>query len=343
MLKTIDIDLEFAPIIDGPPVSPKDLHKQSASNDEITVESWKDVWVKAVQENHASKGPFTPNGIGKLFEKLQGMGCVVVGSGPSLKTNILDLIEVSKKAPVISCLHNFHYLEDHGVEVDYYVTLDSGPVTVEEVSEGGTRTPDEYWALTANRTLLAFIGANPTLISKWQGDIYWFHCPIPSDPLMKKIEEVERFNTYVSTGGNVLGAAFYIAKAIMAAPTIIFVGADFSFSYDKKFHGWASKYDASLGHAFKVPDIFGNRRYTWQSYYNFKSWFDYVATSCPGIYINATEGGCLGAYEGGNIRQIIQMSLNEVAKMFSHHEHMREQCENPQMEISKEKQVKLLF
>jgi hypothetical protein len=259
------------------------------------------------------------------------------------KENIADLVEASKHLPIISCLHNFHYLEDHGVQVAYYVTLDSGAVTVEEVYEGGARAAESYWELTKDRTLLAFIGANHELIRQWRGDIRWFHCPIPNELVMERISQIEHFTTFCSSGGNVLGAAFYAAKAIMAANPIIFVGADFSFSYDKKFHGWKSKYDATLGHAFKVPDIFGNKRYTWQSYYNFKSWFDYVACSVPGIYINATEGGCMGAYPEGNIRQILQMSLKEVTQMFSHHEHMREQCENPKLKVSKEKQIKLLF
>ncbi len=68
-------------------------------------------------------------------------------------------------------------------------------------------------------------------------------------------------------------------------------------------------------------------------------WFDYACCSVPGIYINATEGGCLGAYPDGNIRQIIQLSLKEVVQMYSHQEHMREQCENPGIEISKESRI----
>lgn len=343
MLKNIQIDLEFAPTIPGPPVAPKQLFKNAASNDEVTIESWREIWVESAQKNHALKGPFAKNSIGKLFGQYKGKGCIVVGSGPSLKENIQDLVEASKHLPVISCLHNFHFLEDHGVKVDYYTTLDSGIVTVEEVSEGGTRTPEEYWALTKDKELLAFIGANPELIAKWQGKIHWYHCPIPNEDVMRRIEAIERFNTFVSNGGNVLGACFYAAKGIMAANPIIFVGADFSFSYDKKFHGWDSKYDATLGHAFKVPDIFGNKRYTWQSYYNFKQWFDYVASSVPGIYINATEGGCMGAYDGGNIRQITQLSLKEVAAMYSHHEHLREQCENPGGDVAPGQKIKLLF
>lgn len=343
MLKQIDIELEFAPIINQPPVTPKQLFKQAASNDETTVDAWKDTWIRAAKENHATRGPFAANSIGKFFGKYQNRGCIVVGSGPSLKINVAELAKASKFLPVVSCLHNFHFLEDRGVEVDFYVTLDAGIVTVEEVSEGGARTPEEYWALTKGKKLLAYIGANPELIKRWQGEIYWFNCPIPSAEIMRALDAIEPFNLFVSNGGNVLGAAFYAAKAIMAANPIIFAGADFSFSYDKKFHGWDSKYDATVGEAFKVPDIFGNKRYTWQSYYNFKCWFDHVFCTVPGIYYNATEGGCMGAYEGGNIRQITQISMGEIATMYSHHEILRPQCENPGTEASSANPVPVLF
>lgn len=343
MLKTLEIDLEFAPVIAGPPLAPKQMFKQAASNDEITIDSWRETWIESVSKNHKARGPFIKNGIGKLFGRYKGRSAIIVGSGPSLRGNILDLVEASKHLPVISCLHNFHYLEDHGVRVDFYTTLDAGPITVEEVYTGGTKTPEEYWAITKDRKLLAFIGSNPELISKWQGEIYWFHCPIPDEGIMSRIREIEPFHTFVSTGGNVLGACLYATKALMAANPIVFVGADFSFSYNKKFHGWDSKYDASMGYAFKVPDIFGNKVYTWQSYYNFKYWFDYVATSVPGVYINASEGGCLGAYPEGNIQHVQQRSLKEVALMYGHTEQLREQCENPHMDISLEKRATLLF
>ena len=344
MLRNENIELEFQPTIPGPPYTPKRLMAQSASNDEVTIESWKDTWIEQAKKNHALRGPFGANGCGQLFNQLKNQACIVVGSGPSLKINILQLVEASKHLPVISCLHNFHYLEDHEVKVDYYVTLDAGPITVSEVSEGGTRTPEEYWALTKDRTLLAYVGCNSELVAKWQGKILWFNCPVPSPEINDRIAEIELFNCFIGTGGNVLGAAFYLAKGIMAANPVIFVGADFGFSYDKKFHGWDSSYDkAGVGQAMKVTDIFGNRIHTWPSYYNFKLWFDRAAALVPGIYINATEGGCFGAYPEGNIRQVIQMALSDVVKMYSHCEVLREMCENPDKDFRHQNGVTLLF
>jgi hypothetical protein len=159
--------------------------------------------------------------------------------------------------------------------------------------------------------------------------VFLFNAPIP-DPEIMKLNDEFKFNTYVSTGGNVLGACLYIAKAIMGANPIIFMGADFSFGYNHKFHGWNSKYDATLGATIKVTDVFGNKVHSYPSYYNFKHWFDYVCT-LPGIgiWINCTEGGCLGAYPEGNICQIMQMDLKDCLKMYNINECIRPQSEDP--------------
>lgn len=345
MKRTIDIELEFQPYIEGPPHTPGQLLTQAASNDTVTIDSWRDVWIKMVAENHKLRGPFKNSHIGQVFNTLHNRACIVAGAGPSLKTNIKDLVKASKFLPVISCLHNFHYFEDNDVKVEYYVTLDAGPITVTEVSEGGSKTTEEYWALTKDRTLIAFIGCCSELIAKWQGKVIWFNAPIPDKQITDEFCKVELLNAFVSTGGNVGGACFYIAKGIMAANPIIFVGADFGFSYDKKFHGWDSSYDAQgVGQGKKVTDIFGNRIWTWQSYLNFKLWTDRATTLVPGLYINATEGGCLGSYPEGNIRQIIQMSLAEVVAQYSHCEALRETYSDPSREFRGTKDgIMLLF
>lgn len=315
-IKTVEMDFEFSPTIQRPPSTPKQLYDRACLNDTITVDSWRDVWIKQFGENHNRFGPFIDRGIGQLFKSLSHKPCIVVGSGPSLKNNIENL-KNTKGIPIISCLHNYQFMEDNGVKPDYYVTLDAGPVTIEEVSEGGSRSPEHYWETTKDKTLLAYIGTHPDLIARWKGKVYWFTAPIPAKDVMEALDKIEPFYSYVSSGGNVLGASFYIAKAIMGANPIVFVGADFSFSYTNKFHGWDSKYDANIGNVMLVTDVFGHRVKTWQSYYGFKCWIESVVCKVPGIYINATEGGILGAYPEGNIEQIKQMGLEDVITMYS--------------------------
>jgi hypothetical protein len=66
-------------------------------------------------------------------------------------------------------------------------------VTIEEVSEGGKKTPDEYWESTKDKKLVAFIGTHPDLLAKWKGEIYFFAAPIPDQALMDEVMALEPF------------------------------------------------------------------------------------------------------------------------------------------------------
>jgi len=329
MIKNVEMFFEFLPYISKAPKKKEEMYKQACSNDKVTINSWRDIWLKNIRANKAKYGDFNSRSIGKFYKKFDKQPCIVVGSGPSLKGNV-DKLKDTKGIPIVSCLHNFHFLEDNDVPVDFYVTLDAGAITLEEISEGGKKTHEEYLEKTKGKTLLAFIGSPPELLEQWRGDIYFFSCPLPDKDLIKEIQEIEVFNMFVSTGGNVLGACTYIAKGILGCNPIVFVGADFCFSYSRKFHAWDSKYDATLGNCLRAIDVFGNSVLTWQSYYNFKVWFDWLAETVPGIYINASEGGLFGAYQEGNIISVMQKSLGDVIRMYSLHADLKDQCESPE-------------
>lgn len=294
--------------------------------------------MRNIRANKATYGSFKEHGVGKLHGSLRNQPAILVGSGPSLKENAAGLLENKGGIPVFSCLHNFHFLEDLGVKVDFYVSLDAGKVVLEEVSEGGAKSAEDYWSLTKGKKLLAYIGTDPDLLKKWQGEVYFFSCPIPDRGLMDEVIAIENFQTMVSSGGNVLGAAMYLAKGIFGCNPLIFLGADFSFSYTHKFHGWDSKYDANIGECVSMTDVFGNRVKSWPTYANFKAWFDWVSLNIPGIYINATEGGTFGAYLGGNLRSVVQMTLKDALTMFNVCDHTEQQCSDPET-----KEVKILF
>lgn len=327
MVKEKLIKCEYQQTILHVPVAPQDLYRQAASNDEATVNSWRPYWIAQYQLNHKRFGPFKDRSVGKLFNKHRFQPCIVVGSGPSLKDNA-HILKDNPGIPVVSCLHNFHFLTDLGVKVDYWVSLDSGPICVSEVAEGGDPSVD-YWEKTKGQTLLAYAATWPELLEKWQGEILFYNAPVPDKGVMDELAKTEVFNVHVSNGGNVLGAALYIAKAFLGCDTIAFMGADFSFSYDHKFHGWDSQYDQKLGHCISLTDVFGNRVKTWRSYANFKAFFEYVACQVPGEYVNCSEGGCLGSFPEGNIAAIKQQPLAEFLKRYAMTEHMRDAVEDP--------------
>ena len=336
MSKTAVIQLELQPYIERPPLTPAQMYGSACSNDAGTIQQWRQTWISNITQNLAVFGPFAQKGIGKLFQSWLGGTCIVAGSGPSLALNIGKLKDRPKHIKLISCLHNFHAMEDNCANVDYYVSLDAGPITVHEVSEGGSKSPEEYWELTANRTLIAFIGSDPNLLKKWRGAIHFFNAPVPDESYMQEIAAIDPFHQFVSNGGNVLGASMYIAKGWLGAVSLVFIGADFAFSNRErvKFHYWESQYDASIGQTMRTVDIYGNCVHTWPSYHNFKLWFDYVTQVCPGNYINATEGGTFGAYQGGNIMSVLQMDLDRVFEMHSLSDKLRFRAENPSEKIT---------
>lgn len=330
MVKEKLIKCNYQPTILHVPVAPSELYAKAASNDAATINSWRHYWIEQFKANHKRFGPFKDRSIGKLHNKHQFMPAILVGSGPSLKDNA-HVLKENPGLPVLSCLHNFHFLMDLGVKVDYWVSLDSGPITVQEVSEGGSADVD-YWAKTKDQTLLAYVGSWPELLEKWQGEILFFNAPVPDAGIMDELAKTEKFNVHVSNGGNVLGAALYIAKGFLGCSTVAFLGADFSFGYDDKFHAWDSSYDGKQGAVMTAVDVFGNRVKTWPSYYNFKCFFDYVACQVPGEYVNCSEGGCFGAFPEGNIAQVKQMTLKDFFLRFSLSGHMKDAIEDPTLD-----------
>lgn len=331
MIRQELINLEYQNYIEMPPVTTKQMWSQACSNDETTINSWREIWIENITKNHAKYGPFADNSIGELFGAHQHKPCILAGSGPSLKHNG-HLLKDRGGIPLVSCLHNFHYFHDLGIRPEFYVSLDAGYVTVEEVSEGGTKSSEEYWEATKDCTLLAWIGSHPDLLEKWQGKIYFYNCPVPDEAVMSAQDALEVFNIFVSTGGNVLGACLNIAKAYLGCAVTAFVGADFCFGYDKKFHGWDSKYDKQMGNCLSVMDVFGNRVKTWPSYNNFKAWFDNISLTVPGIYINCTEGGTFGAYPQGNIMSVQQMTLAGFLDTFNRNmTEMKPCCDDPKI------------
>jgi hypothetical protein len=134
------------------------------------VSTWSAQWLSQLTENSKNFGAFKDNGIGKLFKQNYAKPCIVVGSGPTLKENG-PFLDNTHGISVVSCLHNFHYFVDNNLRCDYFVTLDAGEITVEEISEGGKETAEFYAEATKDYTLIAFIGTHPKLLNLWKGKI----------------------------------------------------------------------------------------------------------------------------------------------------------------------------
>lgn len=316
------INLQFQKYIE-PPVGKKDLQTTYQSGDKITVDSWFDEW-KYNKIQNLKKFDVMNNHVGSESGRLAYKPCIIAGSGPSLRKNA-HLLNDRGEIGLVSCLHNFGYFHDMGVKPDYYLNLDAGNITLWEVGQGGKKSEDEYWDATKDYTLVTATHCNPVMHEKWKGKILWYDTSFHelNEAVYEVFPKFKEFPLVFQTGGNTLGACHYMAKGILGASPIIFVGADFAFSYDKKFHPFDSPYDSKFEGLMPATDIYGNRVYTWPSYYGFKTWFEFQAmggqTNTPGTHINCTEGGILGAYPNGNIMPIRQRMLADVLAEYNLH------------------------
>jgi hypothetical protein len=326
----VEMNLEYQPTIDQPLLSPTQLYGQACSGDTITMETFTKSWIENIQTN-CKNFDVNNNSAMLAYGRLAYKPCVCAGSGPSLKKNAMEL-KKRGQIGLVSCLHNFAYLEDLGVPADYYVTLDSQDICIPEMAQGGTKSEDYYWDLTKDRTLVASLVTSPKLAAKWKGKILWFVPTVPSPSFINELRKNTTINVAFNTGGNALGAGYYFARAILGSGCVAFIGADFSFSYTTKFHSWDSPYDVNVAGTIGVTDVFGNRVKTWGSYNNFALFLQYIALGGSGqnpcLMFNCTEGGILGAYPNGNLRHIIQMRLCEFIYVFTQHELMPKLVDN---------------
>jgi len=319
--------LQLAPYIPGPPVpgGPQALYDRACSADNVTIKQWFDIWLDHVAKNKKRFGDFEKMSVMQDYAASALQPVIVAGSGPSLKKNVKALAAERGNIKVVSCLHNFAFFEDNGVNADYYVNLDAGDVTISEMSQGGREPEPHYWERTKDRTLVTAITGHPDLINRWKGRVLFYNVIAPTPEYIHRLKEITKFNVTYSVGGNSLGACLYHAKAILGGCPIAYVGADFCFGYNKKFHSWDSPYDKQFSGLMKAVDIYGMPVWTWPSYFNFKCFFDFLACggqgNQPGQYYNCTEGGILGAYNEGNIVQIKQESL--AAFLWSYNLHKR--------------------
>jgi hypothetical protein len=346
MLRTLEIDLCYQNLIEAPPPSDANLYERACSGDRVTVETWRPTWIKNVQAARDHFGRFDEKSVGNLYALNRQKAAIVIGSGPSLKHSIASLKENAAseaKVLTVSCLHNFGYFEDEGFHADYYLSVDSGPIVISDVSEGRQKEASHYWEQSKGKKLIAYIGSDPKLFELWQGEVYLFNCLIPDLEVKKAVDEIGRFAHYVSCGGNALGACMYVAKAIMGSSTIHYVGADFCFDYNNQFHSYKTHYDTP-GAYVVWPDVFGLPRKTWASYMNFKFWFDWVAMNVPGVWVNCSEG-TLGAYVSGNLKHFQYKTLEQALDVYRMNERVfLEKRSDTQELLSKERiDLKELF
>lgn len=294
------------------------VHERACTGDKVTIDTWRDTWLKNYKAAVEKFGNLYEKSAGKLYGINRHKPAICLASGPSLKDSIAALkMNKASKWPImtVSTLHNYGYLEDEDVHADYYISLDSGSIVMDDVSESRNHDSDYYWNTTKGKTLIAFAASPPELFEKWQGEIYLFNCLLPEEKIRNDLKAIQNFNMYFSSGGNAGGSLIYFAKAVCASYSVMLCGYDFCFDYDDKFHSYPTKNYDKTGQFVMHPDIYGVPRKCFPSYINFKMFLDWMVNKIPGDWINCS-GGILGSYMGGNIKQFQYMSLEIALNRF---------------------------
>lgn len=293
-----------------------------SGTNEATLFHWRAEWVKNIGENVKRFGYFNKDHAVKVFarENLNN-ACVLVGAGPSLAKNMDFLKECAgKKIPIMASAHAFMYLSENGIKPDFVTILDASSRWLEYL-----RGPSQGVVLFSDWCCA------PEYFEKWEGSIYFYQSDFDRinsiqgkliwDELMEASKNAIPPDT-VPVGGHVGGGMVHIAKEILGSSDMIFVGFDYAF-LDGKFYPSDKEIDNPSVPAEarnSVANILGMPVETVPSYFMFKSMIDQIVwgykMADPKIsYINATEGGILGAYPQGNLVCFDYMALDDAIRL----------------------------
>jgi hypothetical protein len=267
-----------------------------------TLAEKKKQWIKNLKIN-AEKWDFFKHNAHELKEKgLKGETVYLVGASPSLKKNIKHL---RGKKNIWACAHVLKYLLSHGIKPDYVFVADSRHESVKFLNTVKSK----------GLTLVAEICVSPKIWDVWKGDVL-FYKGVIGEEMNREVEKVTKFNNTVSSGGSVMGIMTVIAWSVKAKK-IVYIGNDLSYPDGLPYPAERNIVqniipDEEADYRW-MYDIAGRKIDTLVRMFLYKMFLDICSQMAKGIkFINATEGGILGAYAEGNIKSMKQMQLKEV-------------------------------
>jgi len=211
---------------------------------------------------------------------------VIVGAGPSLDSNIMDLKEYSNRAVIISTDAALNTMLEHEVFPNIVASMDSGPL---------------MWRLFVKNMdklkgipLAASVSSNRALLSRYPGKILLFADEEQGGFHASLFDELPK----VKHGQCVGHFAFHLAES-MRPEKIVMVGFDLAYR-DGKFHssGMQYKYDKDFKSSFEgtkssVQGVSGGMVQTDLSLEFFLKYFEKAIAESRCKVVDATEGGAL--------------------------------------------------
>lgn len=301
------------PIFTVPERITKQIEAAMATSNETTVKSFKDIWLKNLPINKKLiGGDFRKFGIYQFKDKNVGETAYLIGAGTSLKRNVQKL--KYKNGIKITNAHCLKYLLNYGITPDFVLILDAKDKQVDWIDIGSE---------AKNIKLCIDTCVDPGIIRKWKGQIFFFRANAKAeDEFSKKSWEIDSdFTDILSCGGNVMGGCLTFAIGL-GCKKVVFIGMDLACNVDNPVMqykvGYCTGEDDGEGvDSFLDVNIEGLGIMTLGRMYDYKHWIDCLSINphitCKKIdFINASEGGILGAYVEGNLKSIKQMKLEEV-------------------------------
>lgn len=245
---------------------------------------------------------FVLPGVGRLFDKFQGVPAIIVAAGPSLDKNMHVLKEIKGRFPIIAVDTAFRQLMVNGIKPDIVCAADPSYensldfVGVENETEVVLAVepmthPDIFASYRGPRMLMTFAGGLHPIFKDYREPVGTLIC-----------------------WGSIATTVFDLARNIGADP-LVFVGLDLSFadgrlhargSYSddlmyEKVHAYNSiehetaDYIATRGtYKINMPD--GQVLYTDQNMKLYKDWFEDQFRQTGRKIINASEGGAVDRF-----------------------------------------------
>lgn len=265
---------------------------------------------------------------------------ILVGAGPSLALNIESLkLAKEKNIPIMCSSHALMYLADYNIKPTYVVMLDAGKMWDDYLNAGNMDMSDV--------PLIADQVCDPRQLKAWKGPVKFFKAAAPMESNIAQFVQMEmnrlvpaaENSSIIEVGGHVMGSMLSICRGVFACNTIVFVGADYCSEFNPmgpgKFYPFDKKIDQIVNtenpdgsfsdkpaapiYDGQVLDIFGRVVFTNGSYLGFKNIIDasikankLASNPVEDLdFINATEGGILGALKGGNLKYLEYMRLED--------------------------------
>lgn len=264
-------------------------------------------WIEQFFENLSCIKQGT--GIAVLHQALTGVPMIIVGAGPSLDKNLLQLQEYQDKACIVACDASLEALLKANCRPHIVLCADSKERVIQYL------TPEDFD--TSDLLLIADTRIHPKTREAWKGKILWYNSmPVENFPFSGVTGEWTGNIGFLGSGGCVTSTIWCMSIAVTGNQPHIFVGQDCSFPDPESHHANAVRYTEKYDVRGLVPeiDINGKEVFTMSSLQSFRNWFEEMFPLNPGVHINCTEGGVLR-------RGCLIMKLEQAAKIFLQQSH----------------------